>query len=914
MHLVRDATCPQRIAPVRAAASVQKSHASTLAARHKSLGDQTVRMKSDMVAVADRGLYQEPPFLTMAEGETPSVPPPTNGEVESRLGHHEDWMVNLRGEPWLNSERSMDWYTGKAPLPGKCPGVNPETGKIQSLPMPNLAKVTRKAAQDYFDNSWTISETLFAGFKGEEPFYRPPVHGLRHPQIFYYGHTPCLYVNKLRVAGVLDGPVNEYFESIFEVGVDEMLWDDMHKNDMVWPKVSEVHAYRKAVYQAVSNIIATHPSLEDNNGESPVTITWDHPMWSLFMGFEHERIHVETSSVLFRETPLHLMQMPKAWPALHPTSQRETPPVRPSAGIDFPSNSMIAVKGGTVDLGKPRDFPSYGWDNEYGHRSVEVPDFKASRFLITNGDFWHFVNAGGYRTQSYWSEDGWGWRKHRNMKWPFFWKPDGPEGSMRFKLRNIFEQTDMQWDWPATVNYHEARAYCAWKSEQDGLAGKPEAYRVITEAEHHLIRGEDLQLEKARKDPSKDRTMAVGGDTFASGNQGANLNLAYGSESPVDALPASSSGHHDAMGNVWEWTEDHFNPLEGFKVHSVYDDFSSPCFDGRHHMIMGGSFASMSDNGGSLFCRYHFRPHFLQHSGFRLVSSKHAAPAKLLSESDVAAQAQEVPGSAEPYYETDDLLSQYMSLHFPSSGSREDVPAILPHDGAPTHALGFPQRVAQLLVDAEPTRTNGRALDLGCAVGGSSFALASAGFDDVIGIDFSESFIRSAERMKRGEAVKFRMREEGDLRAELQAVHEPNVTAEVRDKITFRVGDACKLKEDAAELGTFDGAVLANLLCRLPDPLACLDGLQAVINKGGVVVIVTPFSWLEQFTKRSSWLGGYVDAESGATVRSKAQLQLEMEKRGFVKKSEKQMPLLIKEHQRKYQYIVSEATVWRKAS
>ena len=68
---------------------------------------------------------------------------------------------------------------------------------------------------------------LFAGLKGDEPFYRPPVHGLRHPQIFYYGHTPCLYINKLRVAGVLADPVNPYFESIFEVGVDEMLWDDM---------------------------------------------------------------------------------------------------------------------------------------------------------------------------------------------------------------------------------------------------------------------------------------------------------------------------------------------------------------------------------------------------------------------------------------------------------------------------------------------------------------------------------------------------------------------------------------------------------------------------------------------------------------------------------------------------------------
>jgi hypothetical protein len=44
-------------------------------------------------------------------------------------------------------------------------------------------------------------------------------------------HTACLYINKLRVVGVLKGPVNAYFESIFEIGVDEMLWDDMNKND-----------------------------------------------------------------------------------------------------------------------------------------------------------------------------------------------------------------------------------------------------------------------------------------------------------------------------------------------------------------------------------------------------------------------------------------------------------------------------------------------------------------------------------------------------------------------------------------------------------------------------------------------------------------------------------------------------------
>ena len=90
--------------------------------------------------------------------------------------------------------------------------------------------MTRESAQEYFDNSWTLMETLFAGLNGEEPFYRPPVHGLRHPQIFYYGHSPCLYVNKLRVAGVLDAGVK--------------LWEDTHKNDMLRPTVSEVHEYR----------------------------------------------------------------------------------------------------------------------------------------------------------------------------------------------------------------------------------------------------------------------------------------------------------------------------------------------------------------------------------------------------------------------------------------------------------------------------------------------------------------------------------------------------------------------------------------------------------------------------------------------------------------------------------------------
>ena len=37
--------------------------------------------------------------------------------------------------------------------------------------------------------------------------------------IFYYGHPAALYINKLRVAGLLQQPVNQYFEVIFETGL-----------------------------------------------------------------------------------------------------------------------------------------------------------------------------------------------------------------------------------------------------------------------------------------------------------------------------------------------------------------------------------------------------------------------------------------------------------------------------------------------------------------------------------------------------------------------------------------------------------------------------------------------------------------------------------------------------------------------
>ena len=77
----------------------------------------------------------------------------------------------------------------------------------------------------------------------------------------------------------------------------------------------------------------------------------------------------------------------------------------------------------------------------------------------------------------------------------------------------------------------------------------------------------------------------------------------------------------------------------------------------------------------------------------------------------------------------------YLGLHFPLSGSKENVNPIMDHANAPNHGLRFPQRVAELLLSLNPVRTNNRAIDIGCAVGGSSFELAKS-FDHVEAFDY----------------------------------------------------------------------------------------------------------------------------------------------------------------------------------
>ena len=498
-------------------------------------------------------------------------------------------LTKVRQESFVESKLQNNfgnnWWTGLSP--NNCPGFDPERQCLVALPLLNLEICSREDVLDYFNNSWTLTELLFQGLKTEEVYKRPPYHGLRHPLIFYYGHPAVLYLNKLRIAGLCANSVNPYLEKILETGVDEMSWDDMSKNEMEWPDVKVIHEYRKSIYAIIVNLIQTHPDLDFLGHKKD--FLQNSPWWALWLGMEHEKIHFETSSVLIRELPIELVETPKFWAPIHPSRND-------NSIINY---EWIKSPGQNVQLGKPLETQTFGWDNEFGKKSVKITEFQYSKFQITNRDYFKFVASGAYILDSYWREEGAAWRKFRNTKRPTFWVGVGPEGSHDYELRTIFEIIPMPWNWPVEVNFHEAVAFTNWKMEQDK---NNLHYRLLTEAEFNSLRGD-----------GPDEVLQINHFNIDQNNSKLKSNFNFTWSTPKNVTDELS-------GNTWHWLEDQFGPFEEFKHHAYYDDFSSPCFDGKHQMILGGSFISTGLEA-SKYARFHFRPHFNQHSGFRIAAS-----------------------------------------------------------------------------------------------------------------------------------------------------------------------------------------------------------------------------------------------------------------------------------------------------
>lgn len=680
----------------------------------------------------------------------------------------------------------------------------------------------RRDILETFHATFDRYEQLFETLACDAAWYEKAIR-LRHPLIFYFGHTATFFINKLLLAGLIDERLNPRFESIFAVGVDEMSWDDLDETRYDWPSAAAVRDYRNQVRQRVDRIIRTT--------ELTLPIDWQHPWWAILMGIDHERIHLETSSVLIRQ---HRLDYVRPHPAWAPCRDHGAPP----------DNTLVDIPAGRVRLGKDFKDSHYGWDNEYGMHQADIAGFRSSRQLVSNREFLAFIEAGGYADDRWWQEEGLGWRNFAQATQPSFWVRQ----SDSWHLRLMTEEVPMPWDWPVETNYHEAKAFCQWKTAQSGLPvrlpSEDEWYRLVDFAGLGEV------------DPGQPAQANIHLDHWAS-------------PCPVDRF--AHGPLFDVVGNVWQWTETPTYPFDGFAVHPIYDDFTAPTFDGRHNLIKGGAWASCGDEA-RLAARYAFRRHFFQHAGFRYVVS--AMPAVN-------------PASN---YETDELMAQYAEFHFGDS-----------YYGV----ANFPATLAALAVAAMGEQPKRRALDLGCATGRACFELARH-FDEVTGIDFSARFIGLGAQMAEQGRIRYTLPEEGELVTYRERTLAELGLAETARRVSFWQGDACNLKPNFTG---YDLILAANLIDRLHSPAQFLASIHQRLTPGGLLLIASPYTWLAEHTRREHWLGGFKkDGENFTTLDG---LQALLEPHFELLGQPQDVPFVIRETKRKFQHTLSEVTLWR---
>jgi ergothioneine biosynthesis protein EgtB len=415
--------------------------------------------------------------------------------------------------------------------------------------------VTKETTLRLVEEAWERSDRIFA-LVDPEAFLARPI-ALRQPFLFYAGHLPAFAWNHLW-RGVLGRPAfDDELDRLFERGIDPPDDADAPEADAAeWPPLARVLAYRDRVRRELPGVL-DDPAVQ---GVLPMVI-------------EHELMHHETLLYMVQQLPEGSRGRPPRLP---------NPPSSP-----VPERWPVRIPAGTAVLGAPRD-GAFRWDNEHPELATEVPAFRIDSVPVTNREYLQFIEDGGYEDRRLWTDDSWAWMQKRGHHGPGFWKKT-PRGIW---VRTLFGDLPFEEaaDWPACVMRAEAHAYARWEGE-----------RLPTEAEFHRA---------AFYSPDGTRREHPWGDE-APGPEHGNLGFRRWSPTPVGSHPrgASAFGVHELVGNGWEWTSTPFAPFPGFEPLPRYPGYSADFFDGRHFVLLGGSWATDTRLVRRSF-RDWFQPHY----------------------------------------------------------------------------------------------------------------------------------------------------------------------------------------------------------------------------------------------------------------------------------------------------------------
>ena len=377
----------------------------------------------------------------------------------------------------------------------------------------------------------------------DEAFYERPI-AERHRVIFYLGHVEAFDWNLLGQRAFGLRRFHSSFDQLFAFGIDPVGGGLPTDQPRDWPSRAEIDEYKQHLRTELDSAIDR--ALEHPSEGHPQLLTM------LDTAIEHRLMHAETLAYMFHRLPVDRkkpVQTQDHWS----TSRIQ--------------HRLVEIPEGPATLGRPADDSRFGWDNERCALTVRVPAFSIENHNVSNRQFMHFVQNGGYRDRSLWTSEGWAWRQQNGIEHPAFWHRRGNI----WNYRGMFAERPLPMELPVFVSHAEASAYAKWLDR-----------KLPSEEQFHRAAYGVPDSDEQRGYPWGDQPPAP---------QFGNFDFAHFAPSPCGAYPdgVSAFGIHDLVGNGWEWTRTVFAPLPGFAPMPFYPGYSANFFDGKHYVMKGGS-------------------------------------------------------------------------------------------------------------------------------------------------------------------------------------------------------------------------------------------------------------------------------------------------------------------------------------
>lgn len=199
-----------------------------------------------------------------------------------------------------------------------------------------------------------------------------------------------------------------------------------------------------------------------------------------------------------------------------------------------------------------------------------------------------------------------------------------------------------------------------------------------------------------------------------------------------------------------------------------------------------------------------------------------------------------------------DSLRQHISTYAWDGYGDMDPDEAPAQDGATTPRPGAVVRCLQQGLDLLRGPVMTPVLDVGCAVGRSTFELAARCDGLVVGVDMNFAMLRLAQRVLQGGTVRYPRRRVGIVfdRREFEV----SFAAKDKDRVDFWACDALAPPFPGHSFGLVVGL---NVLDCASSPLQFLHVVDKLVRTGGGAVLSTPYDWSQAVTPLEGWIGGH---------------------------------------------------------